>query len=318
MKRLSNVVTLVALLQLVCLLTSAYAEYPEKAIEYYIPFSAGGVADLSSRALCTAAEKYLGQPFKMNFKTGAGGRLMVESLLKATPDGYTIGMVASGSLARVPHMMKVTYDPFKDFTFIMQFGVWEMGYAVKKEAPWNSLKDLVEYARKNPNKVTISCPGPKTPQDLATNYIAKIENIKLKSVPFKGGQEAVTALLGGHVTAACAIEFPRYIESGKIKLLATLGSKRWYPDVPTLTELGYNLSLSSNVGIIGPAGMSREVVTKLQDAFHKAMEDKGFISVMADQSNPIHYRNAEEFAKVIRVEYDNWAKIMKELSIEKQ
>jgi tripartite-type tricarboxylate transporter receptor subunit TctC len=318
MQRLGNIGILVIAVLLVCLSTPVYAGYPEKAIEYYIPFSAGGVGDLSSRALCIAAEKYLGQPFKMTFKTGAGGRLMVETLSKAKPDGYTIGMVASGSLARVPHMMKVNYDPFKDFTYIMQFGVWEMGYGVKKEAPWNNLKDLVEYARKNPNQVSISCPGPKTPQDLATNYIGKIENIKWKSVPFKGGQEAVTALLGGHVTAACAIEFPRYIESGKIKLLATLGNKRWYPDVPTLTESGYNLALSSNVGIIGPAGMPREVVANLQDAFHKAMEDKGFISVMTDQSNPIYYRNAEEFAKVIKLEYDNWAKIMKELAIEKE
>ena len=294
------------------------AEYPEKPIEYLIPFSAGGVADLGSRALCAASEKYLGQPFKMTFKTGAGGRLMLESLPKSKPDGYTIGMVASGSLARVPHMIKVNYDTFRDFSYIMQFGVWEMGYAVQKEAPWNTLKDLVEYARKNPNQVSISCPGAKTPQDLATTFIGKTENIKWKSVPFKGGQEAVTALLGGHVTAACAIEFPRYIESGKIKLLATLGSKRWYPDVPTLMELGYNLSLSSNVGIIGPAGMSREVISKLQEAFHKGMEDKSFISVMTDMGNPIYYRGSEEFAKAIRLEYDSWAKIIKELSIEKE
>ena len=221
----------------------AFAGYPEKPVTLMIPYGGGGTTDVTARLLANLAQKDFAKPIVVVNKPGGGGVLMHELLAQAKPDGYTLGVVATGVLTRTPFLRKVKYNPEKDFTYIMLFALWQYGLVVKADSPWKTLDEFLDYAKKNPGKVTYSTAGTGSAQYLAMEYLAQVKGIKWTHIPYKGGIAAVTALLGGHVTAcAQAVEWKPYVQSGQLRLLAVLGGQRipTFPNVKTLKELGYD------------------------------------------------------------------------------
>lgn len=158
---------------------------------------------------------------------------MVVALLKnEKPDGYTIGILPSGAVLS-QHMRKVPYDSAKDFTPIMQYAVYLYGLVVKSDSPWKTFKDFIDYCKANPGKIRYSTAGPGTPQHLVMERLALKEKIKWTHVPFEGGPQAITALLGGHVEASSqTTEWKKHVEAGTLRLLAVYGEKRMvdFPD----------------------------------------------------------------------------------------
>jgi tripartite-type tricarboxylate transporter receptor subunit TctC len=286
---------------------SAWAgSYPEKPINLYIPYSGGGTTDVTARLLASMAQKDFATPLVCTNKAGGGSSLMHELIAKAAPDGYTIGVMVTAGLTRIPFLRKVNYDPMNDFTPIMLYGLYQHGLAVKADSPWQTFEEFIAYAKANPFKVTYSTAGTGSGQHLVMEYLAAKEGIKWTHVPYKGGVNAVTACLGGHVTATSqATEWKSYVQAGQMRLLAVYGVKRIesFPEVRTLKEIGYDYALVSGMGIVGPKGLPQEVVKKVGDAFGAACQDPGFLKQFKKMDLLPYYLNQQELADFLKKDY---------------
>jgi tripartite-type tricarboxylate transporter receptor subunit TctC len=295
-------------------------EYPSKPINMVITFSPGGSADPSMRLLASKTEKFLGQPFITTNNGGGGGSVAMAILTKEKPDGYYLAGCSSTSLIRIPQFRPVPYT-HEDFVPIMHFGAPPSGLVVKTDSPWKTLKEFVEYAKKNPGKVTYSSMGVGSPMHLAMEFIAKQEGITWTHIPYPGSGPAFHALLGGHVTAqsGSSESFP-HVREGTIRLLASHHEKRWksFPDVPTFRELGYDFINESVFMFAAPKGTPPSVVKKLDEAFRKGMEDPEFIKTMEKLEIEISYRNSEDLKKYLEEAYVRLGKMIRELKLPKE
>jgi tripartite-type tricarboxylate transporter receptor subunit TctC len=298
MKRILLLVTAIVLLG--STLPVNAAEFPSKAITMIVPWVAGGSTDSVMRIISENAGKHLGQPVVVDNKPGGGGTVG-PAMMAATakPDGHTLSQIPLG-VFRLPHTMKTTWDPLKDFTYIIQLTGYTYGIVVKKDAPWKDLKELLAYAKANPGKVTYATPGVGVMQHVVMEKLAKKEGIKWIHIPQKGGIEVITATLGGHVMVGAETSgWAPQVDSGDLRLLAIWTeqrSKKW-PDVPTLKELGYEIVASSPFGIAGPKGMDPKVVKVLHDAFKKAMDEPSFKKVLDDFYMVPAYKSSEDYTK---------------------
>jgi tripartite-type tricarboxylate transporter receptor subunit TctC len=276
--------------------------YPTKPINLYIGYAPGGVADISVRFMATKAEKILGQPFIVTNNGGGGSSVATGIVAKKPADGYTILGGASSGLVRLPHMQTVPYK-YEDFVPIMHFATPELTPVVTKStSPWKTFKELVDYAKKNPGKVTYSTLGVGSPMHMAMEYVAKQEKITWTHIPFPGAMPAFTALLGDHVNFCVgAGESVPYIKDGTIRILANLSEKRVkaWPNVPTLRELGYDIFNESVFMFSTPKGTPQYIVENLQNAFRKVMDDPEFAGIMAKVEFEPNYRNAADTKKYL-------------------
>ena len=278
---------------------SAQEKYPTKPINFIIGYPAGGTTDVCARPLVAAASKILGQPVIVVNKPGGASAVAVATLKNEKPDGYTIGILPSGAVLS-QHMRKVPYDSAKDFTPIVQYAVYLYGLVVKPDSPWKTFKEFIDYAKANPGKIRYSTAGPGTPQHLVMERLARKEKIKWTHIPFEGGPPAIANLLGGHVEASSqTTEWKKNVEAGTLRLLAVYGEKRMidFPNVPTLLELGYNIIAPSLICVVGPKGLSPQIVEILHGAFKKAMEDPDFIKMGRQLDQPVIYRGPQELGK---------------------
>ena len=276
------------------------ADFPAKAVTLIVPWAAGGSTDTCMRVLAENAAKHLGQPVIVENKPGGGGTVGPATMAAtAKPDGYTLSQIPLG-VFRLPHTMKTTWDPLTDFTYIIQLTGYTYGIVVKKDAPWKTLKDLLDFAKANPGKVTYATPGVGVMQHVTMEKLASKEGIKWIHVPQKGGIEVITATLGGHVMVGAETSgWAPQVESGDLRLLAVWTeqrTKKW-PDVPTLKELGYDIVAYSPFGIAGPKGMAPQVVKILHDAFKKAMDEPSFQKILESYYMIPFYKNSEDYTK---------------------
>jgi len=268
---------------------SAAAEtaFPSRPIEITIGYAPGAGTDLGARMIAEQSKKYLGQEIVCVNKPGGAGRVALTLTSKGKPDGYSLAATTDSSLIVVPLLEKVPYKPLEDFTFIIQYGTLNFGVTVAKDSPFKTFKDVVEFARTNPDKITMGIIGVGSSDHVAFQALALLENLKIKFVPFNGAAPTMTALLGGHVMIASPASsgYAPHVKAKTARLLAVLGEERieQYPDVPTLKELGYpSLVFQSWYVISGPKNMEPSVVKKLEDALGKAMKTSEFIKLAND------------------------------------
>jgi len=312
------ILTLVVLSFYLSLPSGAGAQsYPAKPINMVIGWGAGGSTDVTLRALSDAAGKILGQPIVVQNKPGGGSAVALALLKNEKPDGYTLGNLSSAGIVG-QHLRKVPYDSTQDFTPIIRYGDYIHGITVKADAPWKNVKELVAYAKANPGKLKYSSPGTGSSHHLVVEALGIKEGIKWTHIPYKGGHEATTALLGGHVDfETCASEWKPYVDSGALRLLATTGEKRYekYSNVPTLIDQGYKISAITLVGVIGPKGIPVPIVEKLHGAFKQAMENAEFKKAMSNFDMPIVYRDGQGLLKDTKEISDIWGPIVKQLGL---
>ena len=182
-------------------LPAAAQTYPARPIKYICPWPAGGSTDVVMRSLAEAAGRHLGQAIIVENRPGAGGTLGALDLVNAKPDGYTVAQLPHG-VFRLPHMQKVAFDTLKDFTWIACLTGYTFGLVVQAESPFKTIKDLVDYARLNPGKLSYGSTGVGTSPHLAVEEFAQRADIKLNHIPFKGNAENMQALMGGHIASA--------------------------------------------------------------------------------------------------------------------
>ena len=285
-----------------CVSTAWGQGYPSRPITLVVPWPPGGSTDRHLRAFAEAAARQLKQPFVIVNQPGAGGTLGPAAVAAAKPDGYTLVQYPMGML-RFPHMQKVSWDPIKDFTFIIGLTGYTFGVAVKADAPYKTFKDYLDAARANPGKVNYASTGTGTTPHLVMEQVAAQAGVDLVHVPFKGNADSTQALLGGHVQAQSdATGWGRYVDAGQMRLLVIFNeqrSKKW-PDTPTAKELGLGIVSNSPYGIVGPKGMDPAIVRILHDAFRKALDDPEHLKVIDQLDQEIWYKNSEDYARWAR------------------
>jgi tripartite-type tricarboxylate transporter receptor subunit TctC len=281
----------------------SYAQsFPNKPIRYICPWPAGGSTDAVVRAIAESAAKVLGQTVIVDNKPGAGGMLGANELVNAKPDGYTLSQLPHG-VFRLPHMQKTQFDTLKDFTWVICLTGYTFGLVVQAESPIKSIADLVAFAKANPEKFTYGSTGIGTSPHLAVEEFAQRAGIKLTHVPFKGNADNMQAILGGHTMAASdATGWAPMVESGKLRLLATYGSKRTrrWPNVPTLDELGYKTVSDSPFGVGAPKGMDAGLTRVLHDAFKRTLDDPAVLAAFDKYDQSVIYMNTEDYTRFAR------------------
>jgi tripartite-type tricarboxylate transporter receptor subunit TctC len=295
------------------------SKFPNRPINFHLPFPPGGFIDLASRPLANSVSKILGQPVVCINRPGASATLAPTMLKSMEPDGYNLSL-ALVTLFYLPAEENVAFDPLKDFTYISRFMGTQFGICVRSDSPWKTLKALVEYARANPRAIKYSTAAPRGTQRLAMEDLALKEGIKLEVVPFLGGVEAVSALLGGHVHATVqGPEWIPHVESGELRLLATLGEVRskHFPEAPCFKELGYT-SHSSPIGVIGPARMPRDIINTLDGAFKKALSDPEVLRAFDQLDAPVLYMNSTDYTNWVKESYPYFTDLIKKVGLGKK
>jgi len=296
-------------------------DYPTKPINLIVPWPAGGSTDIVMRAMAESASKVLGQPVTVDNKAGGSGTVGPATMVAgAKPDGYTIAQIPI-TVFRLPLMQAVSWDPAKDFSYIVHLTGYTFGVTTSAESQFKTWKDVVDYAKQNPGKVTYATPGAGTSLHIGMEQIAGLAGIKLTQVPFKGGAETNAAVLGQHtMLQADSTGWRALVDAGKLRLLMVWTSARSpnFPNVPTLKELGYPMVYDSPFGIAGPKGMDPKIVAKLHDAFKKALEDPAVIATLAKFDMVPNYKNTEDYKKSVVEVTESERKVIEKLGLAKK
>jgi len=282
---------------------AAASDYPNKAISIILGVPPGGSTDMGARLLAQFMEKQLKQPVVVVNKPGAAATIGGYAVASAKPDGYTLGYFpGSGS---VPEVYSYFYSaPYSssDLRPISRIHAPVIAVAVKADAPWNSMKEFIEYARKNPG-TKFGHIGKSTTQYVIMSTIIKAEKLNMVDVPFDGDGTMVPALLGGHVPVGTPVLYVirSLVEGKKLKVLGVAVQKRApsVPDVPTLAELGYKLPFTSFLGMFAPKKTPDEIVKKLEDTIRKVLDDKEFQEKNRAMDMPVDYDDAAAFEKYL-------------------
>jgi tripartite-type tricarboxylate transporter receptor subunit TctC len=317
-----KIIGLILILIMVC--TSAIlaiaAEYPTKPISFVIPYPAGGSLDATGRALTNAAKEILGQPIICENKSGGAGTVGPSLVSHKPPDGYTLGSMISTAVVISYHMGKISFNPIEDVTHIMRYGGLVYGLAVRGDSPWLTFQDFVKYAKENPGKVTYGSGGLGSGPHLALEQLAHLADIKLVHIPYKGGAECNSALLGGHIDASSDSSWGPMVDAGKFRLLVVYNPKRSfrYPQVPTLRECGFDMAFAAYVEILGPKGLPKPIIRKLEDTLLKAMNDKQYQAVLENFTYTPVALYSDDLDKAVRQESEKIKLIVQKLGLDKK
>ena len=275
----------------------AQDRFPSKPIRLIVPWPSGGSSDAVMRAFAESVGNVLDVPVVVENRPGASGTLGAVAMVTARPDGYTLTQLPLG-VYRLPHMQKTPYDPIHDLTHIVGLAGYTFGLVAAPDAPFKTLKEMVAYAKAHPGMLEYGSTGIGTTPHLAIEAFSREAGIQLNHVPYKGTAELLQAILAGQIRLMCgSTEFMPYVKEGRLRLLATLGRKRskWFADVPTIHEAGWDTVSESPYGIGGPRDMDPAVVKILQDAFRKTLDDPKLLDVLDRYAQPVIYMNSEEY-----------------------
>ena len=277
------------------------AGWPERPITFVCPWPAGGTADVTMRALCVAAARQLGQTVVVENRTGASGMLGLKAMAAAKPDGYTIGQIPI-SVTRFSQLGTVQLDPLKDLSYIARVSGQTFGIAVSSSAPWKTVRELVADAKARPGRITYASAGIGGATHVGMEEFLLAAGAQMNHIPFKGGSDALQALLGGHVDVLIdSSSWAPHVQSGKLRLLATLGEKRTsdFKDVPTLKEAGYDVVVDAPNGIGAPKGLEPAVAARLREAFKAAAASPEFAAACDKIDAPLMYLDGPDYEKYV-------------------
>ena len=299
--------SLLALAAAGCLpaLGHAQSSFPTRPITLIVPWSAGGATDVTLRLLAELAGKNLGQRIIIDNRPGAGGTMAMPVMQSVAPDGYTLSQLPYPAL-RAPHVQKVSWDPIRDTTPIIQISGVTFGVVVPANSAFKSFDDLLKFAAARPGELAISTNGLGTTPHVVLDELFGQRNLKYIHVPYKGTAEQMLAVASGHLMAGVNSNgFAPYVDSGKLRLLATFGeqrSQRW-SQVPTLKELGYGIVANSPYGLVGPRAMEPQTVRTLHDAFKSALFDPQHVAELAKYEQEPNYLDSKDYASALREAY---------------
>lgn len=286
---------------------AAWAQtYPERPITMLIPFTPGGVSDITARPLAIAMAANLGQNIVVENKGGAGGAIGMAAAAKARTDGYTV-MMALPSIITIPISDRIsgrasTFQ-MNQFRPVARLTADPTVLVVRADNSWNTLADFVKDVRSRPGKVSYSSSGIYGTTHVAMEILAHAAGLEMIHVPFSGGGQQINALLGGQVDATMQTPgaMAGHLAAGKVKILASLSRDRVpsLPAVPTARELGYNGEFYLWTGVFAPVGTPEPIVARLRASIKEASGHPAFTSAMAAQKTPVQFLDADDFAQFL-------------------
>jgi tripartite-type tricarboxylate transporter receptor subunit TctC len=293
------------------------AGYPSRPITLIVPYAPGGGNDVMARGVAIRMSKTLGQPILIENHGGAGGSIGTRQVATAAPDGYTLGLGGTGTLAIDPTLYaNAGYDPRKDFAPVGMIATNPMIVVVNPSLPAKNVQEFIALAKSQPGKFNYASAGTGSGIHLGTVLFAQAAGIEITHVPYRGTGPALTDLLGGHVTLYFS-SLPSavgLVKDGKLRALAVTGSKRSaaFPDVPTIAEQGLSgFEAVLHYGIIAPAGTPRPIVAKLNIALREALDDPTLSSRFAAEGAELLATSPEEYAADIDREETKWSALVK-------
>lgn len=291
--------------------------FPNRPITLWVPWPAGGSTDISLRVLAEIAGRHLGQRIVIENRSGAGGTLVMPILQHAAADGYTIAQLPQ-TVFRAPHTQKVSWDPIRDVTPIIQISGYTFGIVVRAASPFRTLDDLFAFARERPGELTIGTNGIGTTPHVVLEELFTARGLRYLHVPYKGTAEQMLAVASGQLMAgANTTGFAPYVDAGKLRLLVTFGenrTRRW-PHVPTLRELGFPIVAMSPYGIGGPRGLPPPIVATLHDALKSALFDPLHLSELAKYDQEPAYLGPAEYARACREAFAQERRIVERMGL---
>ncbi|MGB5080874.1 MAG: tripartite tricarboxylate transporter substrate binding protein [Burkholderiales bacterium] len=305
---------------------SAFAQgaYPSRPIAMVVGFQPGGGTDTVARILAKTVGDSLKQQVVVENKAGAGGNIATDYVARAAPDGYTLLLGNVGSLTVAPHLVaKLPYDPLRDFAPITMAVVFSNVVVVPASLPAQTLAEFVKMARDKPGTLTYGSSGIGGAGHLAGELLKGAAKIDIVHVPYKGGGPAMQGMLGGQIHAyfAAPASVVGHLKSGRVRALATTGSKRaqLLPDVPTVAESGYPGYEAMNwYAYVAPAKTPKPVIDRLNREIVKALATPDVVALLQKQGMEPNSSSPEELARYIKSEYETWGRVVKEAGITAQ
>ena len=292
---------------------AAAQNYPAHPVRVIVPYGPGGV-DLQVRAMAPTLSRILGQQVVIENKEGGGAVIGTNAVKNSTPDGYTILFTGTSALAVVPHMRKNVGYTADDFVAIGNATGTPLLIAVRADAPYKTLKELVAYAKANPGKINMGSAGPGTTTHMAGEAFQLAAGIDFTHVPFKGVGAATQAILGGNsdIVFGVPTTILPHAHSGKLRVLASMGPQRseFAPDAPTLVESGYDVTEVTRFGFFAPKATPPAVQQKLVEAVAQAARDPEFIAAMKKSNTSVLYLTPAELGAAVEAESRHWAKVL--------
>lgn len=293
-------------------------DFPKKDITLIVPYAAGGTTDLLARSLSTRMGEIMGVNVIVQNVEGGGGTTGTSQAVNSAADGYTLAICSNGGYLINPAVNEVGYT-WETTTPICIVSEIETAWGVAANSPFETLQDLLDYAKANPGGITYVTPGANSTPHLHAESLALKLGLQWNHSPNSSSPAAIAELIGGHVDVVCVNvpTFHSYTEGGDVRLLAITGDERdpHYPDVPTFAELGYDFPASVYFAIIGPAGMDPAVTQRLSDAVKEAMEDPTVQDSFASLNFPMSFTSAQDCSRRLPDDYALYTGVMKELGI---
>ena len=291
---------------------AAAEDFPTKPVTLVLPVGAGGSHDLTARPMVGVIQQYLGQPLIIQLKPGGGGAIGSQQVAGAKPDGYTLLFGGPGWSSALPAIEGRSVGP-DGLVAVARVNYSPAIFLARADAPFKSLKEMVEWAKANPGKLIHGNTGPWGIADLPMKQMMKEHGFQAQIVPHDGGGPALLAILGGHVQTSIfltAQSLP-HIQAGKIRAIAVLDSKRHpdLPDVPTAEEQGFHVTAMLWRAVLAPKGTPRPVIEKLAAAIKKATEDKTFQAAIKQLGDEPAYAGPDEFTREWQKEYELFKEI---------
>lgn len=302
-------------------LVRAQDTWPQKPIRLVVPFPPGGGTDTTSRLIAEKLTTLEHWTLVVDNKPGAGGNIGLDAVAKAVPDGYTIGMGQAANLAINPALYpKMPFDPLKDFTPIVGVAAQPVVLVVRQDSPLRTLADFVKAAKAHDGSMGIAQAGNGTVGHLAGEMLARSAGVRVLQVPYKGAGPAMTDLLGGQVDAyfGNTVSVMPQLTAGKIRALAVTSAQRLtaLPSVPTVAEQGFaGFEASTWLGLVGPAGLPADIVTRLSAAVIKVLAGADVRQRLGQEGSLITPMPPAAFAAHIRAEHTKWGALIREAHV---
>lgn len=321
MKLVNRLVTALAVAGTLLASSAAMAQaYPNKPIKLVVPWAAGGPSDFVARVVTEGMRKDLGQPILIENKVGATGRIGTDAVRTAAPDGYTLLLAISNTHGVAPALYpNLPYDPVKDFSSVGVMAIGPLALTVRSSLPIKTLPELVAYAKRNPGKLTFASAGNGSGSHLLGEMLKAMGGIDILHVPYKGSAPAINDLAAGSVDIMFeGLALKPYVESGRLRVIATTGARRWsaYPEAPTTTEGGLpKLQSATWFGIMGPKGMPQPVVDRLSRALVAALKSTEIQAQLKTQGMEVATATSPaEMNAFVSSEVDRWKGLIKSIN----
>jgi len=295
-------------------IASAQSSFPSKPVRIFVPYAAGGAVDILARTLGDVVSKQWGQPVIVENRPGAGGVIASQALAAAPPDGYTLIVVASGHATNPFLYPKIPYDTFRDFAPVSLLASSPNILLVRADSPFKTLADMIAQARAKPGSLSFAHAGTGTSTHLAGELLKKLAGIDLNAIPYKGGAPAINDLLGGQIPMSFnnAPESVGQLEAGTVRALAVTTASRaaFLPNVPSVAETVPGYDTEVWWGLLGPAGMPRDLVERLSHDFIAALNTEAVKQRLTRLGAAPIGSSPQKFAAKIRADYDKWGPII--------